>query len=1547
MFLSKVLTSRYKRLNAQYGTMDTGNRPDHVLTPSLIGQYIGLDSCPRYFRYRTTDADLRHERNWWSDESVGIFLSEVGTNFEAEQFSALVEDAAQVVGLPQNETEFDFDFDNVWATVDDDGLTDKERQQRKQELWEGANKSLLEDLVEATAKRAPEEGPTVLYQLPIRGRIGYWDVSGLSDILLLYPTASDGTVRSLLLEAKSSWSEKSSHQIQAAIYSLLLDNVVADFGVDHEAAAAIIHREQNLTEIDFSVIDDLNTFDLESRITEVRRLLREDGELHTVYQREFEEVGFRLDQKCDGCQFNEICFTKAVESKDPALLGLTQGDRDRLTDHGIDTIDEFGDLYEREEDKRPYEFDGLPVAEGNEAVVQSLSEQGTLGNRLAELVQRAQLLSGHLDPAYDEFDFIESLKGSGNGKLPEDSPRGNVNPPYPEKGLIRVYLYVQNDYVRDRLALLGARISGHDIESKTVVELATELPMAEEESRDAERQLLKSFFERLFTELQQAVNETQYPDGHPTGEAYYHLYFYTSNERDALVDAVRCHPSISGSGTIRDLLGLREGLDQRMVSVIHDEITERFALQYPGTGLIQTVEQMMTEGWRVDEGYHDLTVWRNEQWTVPIDDKKINLRDIFRTGLFERMKPYREQDDSIKLMLGGSRNKDPDGFYPVRNRFGSQIPLEYIWGVCGELSAFLNEDIDRTIATQQRVEMDEDPAADLELDSQVLPYLYRNHRVSASDRQRITRADVEALCGQLCYAVEHIERSIRFKNTFLGKESLPVDLPSFRISDTPLDEACQEYISLERATDEQNYLDHYMNTPQDRARSGESAILRVTDIETESTAFGTKYHIEAELPYDEFFINPDRVLDSCKISGGEGTSGSWLVMSRLEYRDDGKLEQRDINRPAHIRQSANVIIESFDRNSRQIVLTADEDPEFHPDERFLTWHRGLTTPAEYANKSNQLWWSPLEEGALFIVDPYADSWPAERAYDALDYADKNYLYSLFEKAYDRGEQAQFDVDFCDPTAVEAFLDQCENELEIAPTGKQREFIEHARPAISVLQGPPGTGKTSYTLAPAILSRLYAFEMGAAGNQHDEYEALTGGVTAPSHTAVDEATCKVHARLREYQDVSGTDELEDVELFRVGGNGDDMPDAVTHIDYYNRSDVRRVRKALTEADKNTEDAAHVLLFATPTSMRGLVDKIVKQGYAQVDGAEEFMAAGESIYQFLVADEASMLDLPGAILVGSFLESGGQALLIGDHRQMEPVQVHEWESEDRRTIEENVPFMSTLNFVRFLRGDLSELEFTDQTSPEIGDAIPMTGLDRTYRMHNLLADILTELVYQDDSIQLKSDQTETLDTVQSSTPGVDKVMNPDAPVVLLIHDEDTSQDANLTEIAIIEALMSALPQEDVDADQVGVVTPHNAQTGRLQDRLGERITANTVEKFQGGQRDAIFVSATASDPDYVRAESDFLLNPNRLNVAMSRMKEKLVIIASESVFRVIPSDASEYDKAIIWKRLYDQMGVLDTLETDAQYQLSDFLPEDIDPPDTATDASVAVYALTESD
>ncbi|MCB0368022.1 MAG: hypothetical protein KDD45_00945, partial [Bdellovibrionales bacterium] len=88
------------------------------------------------------------------------------------------------------------------------------------------------------------------------------------------------------------------------------------------------------------------------------------------------------------------------------------------------------------------------------------------------------------------------------------------------------------------------------------------------------------------------------------------------------------------------------------------------------------------------------------------------------------------------------------------------------------------------------------------------------------------------------------------------------------------------------------------------------------------------------------------------------------------------------------------------------------------------------------------------------------------------------------------------------------------------------------------------------------------------------------------------------------------------------------------------------------------------------------------------------------------------------------------------------------------------------------------------------------------------------------------------------------------------------------------------------------------------LADAQAIDTVERFQGGERDVIIVSATASDPDYVLAEAEFLLNNNRLNVALSRPKQKLIVVASRSVTNLLVSDLDVFENAVIWKRLYYQ-------------------------------------------
>ena len=147
-----------------------------------------------------------------------------------------------------------------------------------------------------------------------------------------------------------------------------------------------------------------------------------------------------------------------------------------------------------------------------------------------------------------------------------------------------------------------------------------------------------------------------------------------------------------------------------------------------------------------------------------------------------------------------------------------------------------------------------------------------------------------------------------------------------------------------------------------------------------------------------------------------------------------------------------------------------------------------------------------------------------------------------------------------------------------------------------------------------------------------------------------------------------------------------------------------------------------------------------------------------------------------------------------------------------------------------------------------------------------------------------------------------------------------------------------------ETVGVVAPHNAQRGVVKNLLLDlqNLRVDTVERYQGGEADFIIISSTVSDPDYVRIESDFLLNLNRVNVAISRMKKKLVIVASRSIFEFLPQDAKDYDKALLWKGIAQTVGFTANGTPKWQGTLTAFLGK------PASEVEVQVYVKsTQSD
>jgi superfamily I DNA and/or RNA helicase len=155
------------------------------------------------------------------------------------------------------------------------------------------------------------------------------------------------------------------------------------------------------------------------------------------------------------------------------------------------------------------------------------------------------------------------------------------------------------------------------------------------------------------------------------------------------------------------------------------------------------------------------------------------------------------------------------------------------------------------------------------------------------------------------------------------------------------------------------------------------------------------------------------------------------------------------------------------------------------------------------------------------------------------------------------------------------------------------------------------------------------------------------------------------------------------------------------------------------------------------------------------------------------------------------------------------------------------------------------------------------------------------------------------------------------VVVAHNAAESQMRNAFEQALIEPVLRALADEKrygLDAiDGVGIVVPHRAQRAALQQSFPElciidaatglpaRSAIDTVERFQGGERTVILVSATESDRAYLLASSEFLLDPRRLTVALSRAKRKMILVASRSIFSLFSPDEETFANALMWKNL----------------------------------------------
>lgn len=1318
--------------------------------------------------------------------------------------------------------------------------------------------------------------PTIIYQPCLKGVIGKFPVSGRADFIIAIP--KDGRFSFYVLEAKFTKEEKLFHRFQAITYAYLLSQTLNELGIGGEIKFAVITKGERITEWPPGGAMSFPQ-EAEEYILTLEDKLSEDGPFYRMLSEDRADLW--LTMRCAECPFEPVCIARAVERRDLGLLGIQPGYQKVFREVNVNTLDDVAGLYEFRS-HWPTDFT-IPEAKRPD-VISYIVGKTELGH-LPKLSKMAQVLKKEIERTIGDGVFPEFIPGTGYNLPAEDSHY------YPERSLVRVYIFIQHSPIQDTLLGISAVVENSlTKQTRVLSEVVDHLPESEEDAIQTERMLLQRFFGNVFHIIEQVAPNLEgktWKQETSRGEVirdctnddvFLHLYFYSRFHRDKLMEAVKRHKDVYGMVAVRSFLSLRGAIDQEGYSIIKDELIKRHALRFPpGLGIIPVVHQFKLRAGEAPEEYSgnapSCSQWGWFSW----GGLEREFEDLFKflvekneAGQLILAKPGNKCPlyNIGVVSFGGYRKKESEipPLYPIFHREDEQVPLYVIWKAFQE------------------------------------------------GKQR----QLKRLLEYLALAVRHIERSIpeKSKDKYVKKEPFSLrSLANFNLEEVSLAEVLEEYQKLEYNTRKEELKTHYRLPLSVRALTGKSVVIKVSSVDTKNRRIWG----QIVLPPMEEHGNW-RDYDPAEAPLFSLDESSWVVVTPLENEcksgHDCKKLKLALKRgdPAReIAKSPLAVIRYFNRETGEVEISFTYHQDRGP---FLVYH---PYPKSKAG-GIQICEKTVSIGSYIVIDPAMDDLNMNRAYHVLEGILNGQAHPVYLKLHEiyssesigHQDVKKYQVNLWDERYIREFIDAIESiskeTKQLNPPNKeQRAFVYDSNHFLVILQGPPGTGKTSGAVAPAVLARAYS----SIKQGRNSLFIVTG----VSHRAIDEAlirTARLLASLREH-----IREMEHVELYRVASSKNTIDNLRTGLekenfipedynvtlDHAGRDD--RVNRLLSV---NQEQSAlfgqgHVrVIFATP----GTIYKLFRNSSPKAE--------------LVVIDEASMMDLPTFIMATMGAEQRSQILIVGDHRQMQPIQAHNWEIEDRKTIEEHVPFLSVINFVRFLRRELDPYEqkefekllYRDPPRWESNivrdNVLPVHQLEETHRLPTIAAEMHTELIYERDGIALRSrkqkgkkQQLMKIQSVSTISDWVKWVLHPDYPYVIIEHTDISSTKASDVEAMIVSEIVKAIPPE-ID---VGVVVPYRAHKARIYKELGSverEVLVDTVERFQGGEKDVIIVSMASSDPTYLATVFDFIYNQNRFNVAASRMKEKLVLVAARSFFTASAFDLEQFEKVKVWKRFY---------------------------------------------
>lgn len=458
-----------------------------------------------------------------------------------------------------------------------------------------------------------------------------------------------------------------------------------------------------------------------------------------------------------------------------------------------------------------------------------------------------------------------------------------------------------------------------------------------------------------------------------------------------------------------------------------------------------------------------------------------------------------------------------------------------------------------------------------------------------------------------------------------------------------------------------------------------------------------------------------------------------------------------------------------------------------------------------------------------------------------------------------------------------------------PLDRQMEAIKNAvENRLSLLWGPPGTGKSATALG-MLIGLLY--------EAHIRGAAVRIAITGPTWVAIDNVAKKLPEAMKDLP--TGAPAFL-ARLLSSGSARDGIPAellaAVVETDpTADRMDT--LRESLEQKRRS------VIVAGTSSQLAGLA-QIVGPGFTQ-------------LFDFMLVDEASQMDVANAIVAFSTLAEGASVTIVGDDKQMPPVHGVE-------------PPVGHEHIVGSIFDFYAKYQVNGQSLP-----VRPTMLDTNFRSNAEIVDFFAHAGYTNlraHNVGQRMGLSQTLGerpfdwpSALVWSPDYGRILDPERPLVSIIHREKYSSQRNDEEASMVAALVATLrgrlapiggrtafDDEALFEHGVGVVTPHRAQRAAVIDALGKALdlsggayrkmasSVDTVERFQGQERVVMVCSFGMADASAIASEEDFLFSLNRFNVIVSRAMAKMVVVMSRRMADHLPSDLEVLRQSRLLKR-----------------------------------------------